>query len=67
MVKWETIEKVGHLTLLFLIIFPSISIICFLLFKNQLFIYLYFITGIIIGIILSYIHEHMMFNYEGRD
>lgn len=66
MTKWETIEKVGHLTLLFLIIFPSISIICFLLSKNQLFIYLYFITGII-GIMLSYINQSMMSNYEGRD
>lgn len=66
MVKWETIEKVGHLTLCFLIIFPSISIIWFFFTKNQLFMYIYFITGII-GIILSYIHEHMMFNYEGRD
>lgn len=64
MAKWETIEKVGHLTLLFLIIFPSISIIWFFFTKNQLFMYIYFITGII-GIILSYIHQSMMSNYEG--
>lgn len=34
--------------------------------NNRLFVYLYFITGII-GIVLSYIHQHMMFNYKGRD
>ena len=63
--EWKKIELVGYLTLLFLIIIPMLSLFSMLLWKNVVLLYSYCISGVI-GVVLSYFHEKMLFNY-GRN
>lgn len=63
--KWKNIEKIKYLTLILLIITPLISLILAYYTNYSIFVYIFFISGVL-GCISSYVHEKLLTEYNGE-